>query len=1480
VLLTVPSLGILLLQNNKIQTYLTSKVAAKLSENLHARITVEAVSITFINRLQLKNLYIEDQNGDTLLFAGKINAALRNFSRSKKEIVLSKVNLEDAYIHFIVDTSGVINLRFILDQLISKEKTDSSKFSFQINNAELKNSRFHFTSLGKKYTTKGVNYADMDMRDLNFSVEDFGIKGDTVAFSIIDLSLKEKSGFAISKLNTDMSLSGRHMDFEHVSLSTLYSQLSAKYLKLSFLDYTDFSDFVNKIGINFSINPSLISFNDISFFATNLFGYDEKLNFSGHLSGQISNLKGDDILLAYSANTRLMANFTMMGLPDIKTAFMHYDIISMETNSEDLQNLKIPGGDHNTHLKLPATIAQLGTLRYSGKFTGYFDDFVAYGKFSTSLGEFSSDLLLKPDTAKTLYFQGKLKTKEFFLGKLMKQDSLVGRITMNANINGYTSKAGIFAKMEGLIDSLELNRYDYKNIKLAGTISGKVFDGSFNISDPNIKMDFLGKVNFSKENPEFAFTADVSRARPYYLHLINTDPSYFASFLLETNFTGKTIDQFNGEIRIVNSLFSNKDNQLQMYDFSLLAVNTPDSNRILIRSDVIDGEVKGRYQFSTLPLSFRNLAGYYIPSLEKNPGEIVDYVDNNNFDFTIKLKDIHPLITFFLPDLDLGNNTDLTGHYYPGLKDAELNLSSSMFTYKGNEWQDLLIHTHSDEQTVTLSATGSALIFSNKMVLDSLVINSQLSKDTATINLDWNSNTKPVYQGKINAIANLKRNDQTNNLVFGLHIDPSDLYFNDTLWQVSESMINIDSSSMAIDSLSIRNQDQNFLVYGSVSENPEDALRFSFKDMNLSALNTFSKKIKITLGGKISGQASIKDPFHNITFLSDLQMDELFINGEDIGKGELLANWNNSNKKIHIKSFLGRGQTPGLQVEGDYYPQTKVMDFTMDLDKLKVNMFLPWASFLISDLKGIATGQLTLKGETQKPDLNGSLRLMKTSLIVNYLKTRYNFSNDVTIVHNNVIIKDFEVFDEKGNNAMVQGTVSTKYFKEYNLDIRLETGNFAFLNTTEKDNTLFYGRIFAGGVVRISGPTDNLLMNISARSERNSVFFIPLYATEEVAVRNFIDWVNPGDFEPEQTQSQASYDVKMKGLRMVINLEVTPDAEVQLIFDPKVGDIIKGRGTGSLKILINTLGKFEIYGDISIDEGDYLFTLQNVINKKFVVEKGGRISWNGDPRDANIDLRAIYGLKTTISELDPDPNQQTSRKRIPVECVINMSGKLMNPTIKPDITLPGADQQTQNIVKSSINTDEELMKQFVSLLVMNSFYSQQVFAQGGTANTSSNVAGVTTSELLSNQLSSWLSQISKDFDIGVNYRPGDLITSDELQVALSTQILNDRISISGNLDMGGNATGTSNTSNATNTNTIVGDFDINFKITDKLHVKAFNRANDNLLFQTSPYTQGVGLSYREYFNSLKELASRMKKTKVDPVSEEKSDRNSGFSKEE
>jgi len=386
-------------------------------------------------------------------------------------------------------------------------------------------------------------------------------------------------------------------------------------------------------------------------------------------------------------------------------------------------------------------------------------------------------------------------------------------------------------------------------------------------------------------------------------------------------------------------------------------------------------------------------------------------------------------------------------------------------------------------------------------------------------------------------------------------------------------------------------------------------------------------------------------------------------------------------------------------------------------------------------------------------------------------------------------------------------------------------------------------------------------MNISARTERNTEFFIPLAEDGEVSEYTFIDFVDPANIrdstEQENQKNKNAKEESSSLLVMNFDLEVTPEAEVQIIFDPKIGDIMRGRGNGNLQMEATSKGDFKIFGDFQIESGDYLFTLQNVINKRFTVQPGGMVEWNGDPANAVIDVNAVYKLKTSIHDLIDDPNEDYNR-RIPVECHLKMTESLENPDIEFDIYLPTAEEEVRSRVRTIMATEEELSKQFLSLLVINSFLpNQNATNSPSTGNLGSAGVGVTTSEMLSNQLSNWLSQISNEFDVGVNYRPGDEMFTDEVELALSTQLLNDRVSINGNLDMGGNQQSTTAAANSS-TSAIVGDFVVDVKLnkSGKLRVKAYNKANDNLLIEDSPYTQGVGLFYREEFNTIPELWRR------------------------
>ncbi|MDQ3190484.1 MAG: translocation/assembly module TamB, partial [Bacteroidota bacterium] len=373
--------------------------------------------------------------------------------------------------------------------------------------------------------------------------------------------------------------------------------------------------------------------------------------------------------------------------------------------------------------------------------------------------------------------------------------------------------------------------------------------------------------------------------------------------------------------------------------------------------------------------------------------------------------------------------------------------------------------------------------------------------------------------------------------------------------------------------------------------------------------------------------------------------------------------------------------------------------------------------------------------------------------------------------------------------------------------------------------------------------------DITAKSEKGTVFYIPLTGTEEITVSNFITFINK---DTTVVQVKDGYQVDLTGIQMNFEFDLTPDAEVQVIFDPKIGDVIKGKGRGHLTMEINTLGKFSIFGEYIIEEGDYLFTLMNVINKRFKVEKGGTIKWTGDPYNAQVDINAIYRLRTSLYDLGQYID--TTKKRVPVNVMLKMKEDLLSPDIHFDIKLPGADEITKNQLRTLLYNEQELNQQVFALLTLNRFVPPLSSGGGNSENSHAGIHTTSSTELLSNQLSNWLSQISNEFDVGVNYRPGDDISSQELEVALSTQLLNDRVILDGNVGVSNNqAVATQQTNN------MVGEFNVEYKISEdgRFRVRGFNRPNGaNQIYVNSNYTQGVGLFYRVEFNSFGELYHR------------------------
>ncbi len=1463
-IMALPALGYFLLKTPKLQNLLVQKLTTELSESLQTKISFEHANIGLFNKLVLDNFYVEDFKKDTLLFTEKLTVGIKRFNQKERILDIQRIKLKNSKINFRM-YDDELNLKFIIDEIKknSKRKSKKERLDITINNITIEDSYFILQEEGSSQVTGRINFTDLSVGDLNLDISKLKIDDGDVSFDIESLSFKEKTGLTLEELTAQMNIGSDHMNFEELAFETSKSELREGFVRFSFETFKDFviDSLYDKVNLNIKLVDANLNSNDIAYFSRSFRSLNEQIVFFGELSGRLGNLKGKDIILRVGDDSYIATNFSINGLPDFKTAFIHLNVDNLLTTPNAVEKIASNLSRHDIQ-PFAKTIEELGRIKFKGSFTGFVEDFVTYGTFNTELGTIKTDLLFRPLGNRFVEYSGKLSTNEFIIGKVIPNNKgLVGAITIDGDIKGKSGPGNkIDATLNTMIAKLELNNYSYKNIKVVGNWSDTYFNGDINVNDPNLEMDFSGKVDYGKELSNFNFRATVTEANLFALNIDKKDSASFASFIVNANGTGKNLDEFNGKIELIQSYFEKTNKQIQLYDVSFVSENTLDSSKISLRSDFVDASLIGKYKFKQLKESIKQLINFYLPSTFSDI-DTKNILNENNFHCEGVFKNTSAFTNFFIPELSLGDNTTFNLKFYPGDSIFVLNAFSSFLSYKDYLLENITINSYSEDNKIRIES-GSKELRLNNVIFENFTMLMDAQNDSLSFTSRWHNWDEKLYKGTLSAHCNVYKPENKINPVFRIEIPKTEVVMGDSIWTINEGIVYVDSSFINVNNAGFSRKEQKFAVSGDISKDPKSKLELSFANFNMGNFNILSKGQNLKLEGILDGTGEIFDVYENFSFDSKLFVKELGINSELVGNTEFIANYKQQRKVIEVLADSKRGKLKTINIEGEYYPSNKIINFNIGMNKLKLELFSPYVEGVFSDLSGLASGDLKLRGKLREPVMNGEIELDKASFIVNYINTRYNFSDDVKIERNNILFNDINIFDLNSSTAVLNGSINSRYLKDFDFDLDVAISNFQCLNNDYSISPNFYGEAFATGNVKIVGNHRDLTFNVNATTNQNTNVFIPFESDDVVTTYDFVEFVdNTIEVAPEE-QEERETAASESGINLNLDLEVTPGAEVQLIFDSKMGNIIRGRGYGDLKITYDKYQNLSMYGDYNITEGDYLFTLQNIINKKFRIEEGGYVSWNGDPADANINLKAVYTTKTSLSSLYPDgyltsvtQSSGTSsnyNKRVPVECQLFLTDKLENPSIDFGIYLPTADADAKRWLEDAINTKDELSKQFLSLLVINSFMAAQNNVQSAEAQTSgAGAIGVTTSELLSNQVSNWLSQFSNDFDVGVNYRPDDGISSEELELALSTKILNDRVNISGNLEVGGQY---KTTGEQQNTNKIVGDFDVDVKISKsgKLRVKAYNKANDNLFFD-SEYTQGIGVFYREEFDSFEEL---------------------------
>ena len=1320
------------LQFKPVQTYVAKRAASYLSKELNTTVSLSGIYFRPFKSLVIQDLLILDLQKDTLLNTPEFLLDINEFSLKRRIININTVQVNNGSFYLKSYKDRSTNISFIIDYFDSgKPKPKSTKKPFEISfdRVILNNIGLKYKNLRVDTVIQGVNFDDIQLNSLNGIFEQLNTSDHLMQANIKNLSFQEKSGFYLKNLTSFATIDSNQIELKELMLVTNKSRLS-DYFKMNFGKFSDFRDFVNKVRMKGNFKNSFLASRDISYFTPQLGKINLNLELDGQISGLVNNLKAKKLSIKAGKATYIKGDFVVKGLPNLKETFMDLKVEMAGTNKTDLDEIlsSISGKKAKS---IPAIIGKFGNINFNGSFTGFQNDFIAYGEFKTQLGRIVSDVNMKIDKAGIPSYSGNVKSYDFGIGQLINEKSL-GKITARLNVKGRgTEINSLSEKLSGDIDYIDFNKYRYRNVKIDGTFVKKYFDGSIKVNDKNLQLVFDGGVNLNPKLPEFNFTATIKDAKLKALKLYKDSLKIDAKF--STNFSGNNLNNIQGNLVIQQIRLDNVKGIYNIDSVSLQANGIGRDRSLAIKSDIFDATLQGQYDLNTIIPYYTALAKRYIPSLKAKNLKYSDQI----FTLNLNIKKFEPIAELVLPGLEIEDQAILIGNFDSPNNIATLNGFVKKLKYKGVIVNNIILDENTSTNQLQASLTSDRVDLNDSLYIKNVNISNILKNDSLKLNVKL-SNADDVNQLDLNGLIEFASDTTAR-----VSILPSILKINSEDWKIQEKVrISFHNGKTEITNFDLSNGNQLLTIDGILSSDPADLLAVGFKDFDLKTLNPFVRTLGVKLAGKANGDTKLYNVLKAPRVNDNLKIDSLMFNTTYIGTLTDTSSYDKTKNVANIYTNIVSGTKETLRATGNLDLEKKEIDVKVKLDESELAILEPFVKKLVTNLKGRLSADLAVIGPFSKPAINGEIAFDKAEMTINYLKTAYNITDKVTVENSIIKIADLKLNDVEGHQAVANGSVDLNELSTPTIDVTVEAKEFMALNTTAKDNPLYFGRAYGTGTFKFKGPTNKIFIDIDAKTEKGTVFNLPLNSSETVSSKDFITFVS------RDTTRMVKKETSFDGLTMSLKLVVDANSTANLF--TSLGNL-SGKGySKNLALNINSLGDFEMSGDYIIESGSFDFTAQEIINKKFQIRQGGTIRWTGNPTTAQINLKAIYSLRAGLADLYTAANREGSNanERVLTEVEMGLTGPLLKPEIKLDIFFP-SNPAIKEEMQSYFSDDNNRNLQALSLIIRRSFApgtGKEALGKQLTSGVAS-----TATELLFNQFNNVLSSLNLAF-VDINIR--------------------------------------------------------------------------------------------------------------------------------
>lgn len=1436
---------IILLHIPSIQTYIGGCVADALCDKFGTKVKVGRVDLGFINRLILDDSYMQDKNGEQMLRVSRISVKINLLALANGQIEITSAQFFGLHANLYKATpEAKPNFQFVIDALASKDSTkQKTPLDLQINSLIIRNGEISYRVLSRPSRPGKFSADDINARNISAHIIINRITDDSLNVKVKRIAFDERCGFKLKSLSLSAIAGRTKTKIENFKLELPATLIQIPSLQASYRMKNGQIE-MPTLQFDGSIKAPYISPSDLAVFVPTL----TRLNMRPALDIQFNGTGSSLTVNKISINTtdgslQLVANGGVKNYPANPSWYTNID--QLKAGQQAISNIYAVATGKN----VPNIIERLGNVQITGYVGGDKKNIASEGKLNTSPGNLTLAFDKRGDK-----ITAHMETVRFNIGSLV-NDNKLGHISANLNVHG-SSKDNFAA--QGRVYDFDYNGYKYRSLNLNATYRNKRLEGKANIDDPNVQLTAIGTFVNNGAKPNLQLKANIAHFEPNTLRLTDKWQQTAFAANIACDIKGSDINNADGSIELHDFAMRGPETEYNINNVSVKTGYNNGNHFLDVDSDFGTININGHFSYNTIVRSVLNMVAAKLPTIpgltHKPQREFNDFTINASLNSTEWMNRLLGI------PLEIHRPLNISGEIDD--KNEKINLWCDVpsFTFNGNRFSDAFVNVESPSDTLKADIRIKKLADRGKYM--ALHLNAGASDNHLNTSLSFSNNERHPLKGIINSSTVFAKDEEGVSTAY-IDVLPSRATIGDTTWHVAPSSIIYSKNKLQVNSFSVSHDNQMLAINGTATKSENDSLLVTLNDIDVSYVLNLVNFHSVDFLGMASGEARIAGAFSEKPLLSAdvIVKDFKFETGR---MGTLYANvgYNHEEGNIEINAVAKDEDNRWTDINGYVSPKHNYIDLAIDAHRTRAEFMESFCGSFMDNVNADINGNVNVVGPLNNINLVGKA-VVDGSVRLSALNTTYWMRGDsVTFVPDEIKFKGDTLYDRNGNIGIMTGSIYHKHLTNLSYALKVKAKNLLAYDTHSFGDNTFYGTAYVTGDCDIKGKSGEVVIDIDAVPEKNSILVYNAADQSSIGSTDFITWKDNNVEETDSTDTEHNNKVDIStNIRLNFLINCNPNATLKLIMDEKTGDYITLNGDGVLRASYFNKGSFDIYGNYIVDHGVYKLTIQNIIKKDFTFQKGGSISFGGDPYNAALNLKALYVLNS-VSLADLNIGRSFSNNNVRVNCLMNITGNPNSPKVDFDLDMPNMSNDIKQMVYSLLNAEEEKNQQVLYLLAVGRFMAQNNNnnATGETPQYSQTSLAMQSflSGTISQQLNSVLSNVinSSNWNFGANISTGtEGFNNAEYEGMLSGSLLNNRLLFNGQFGYRDNANATTS---------FIGDFDLKYLLfpNGNLAINVYNKTNDRYFTRNSLNTQGLGVIMKKDFTRISDLFFWRKKEKT------------------